>query len=196
MNDIPEITVYNRNDFRNWLKKNHKKYSKLAVIVHKRHTGKSAPTHHELIEEAICFGWIDTTIKRLDEDTFLRYFSKRTENSRWSDNTLSYAKSLLEEGKMTPSGIYYYKLGLTKPTHDHGIPKNPNMPENLKKALDKNKKARQNFDSFSPSAKRTYYRWLLRAKQVETQNKRIKQIIEAALKKNNSLLGANQKSNN
>lgn len=196
MDNIPKIIIYSRNEFRNWLKKNHKKYSKMAVIVHKRHTGKSAPTHRELIEEAICFGWIDTTIKRLDEDTFVRYFSKRNKNSRWSNNTLSYAKKLLEEGKMASEGIHYYKLGLAKPTHDADIPKNPNMPENLEKALNKNKKAGQNFDSFSPSAKRTYYRWLLRAKRIETQNKRIRQIMEAALKKNSNLLGSAQKSNN
>ena len=90
------------------------------------------------MEEAICFGWIDTIIKRLDEDTFIRYFSTRTNNSRWSDNTLSYGKRLIEEGKMSERGLHYYKLGLAKPTHDHGIPKDPPMPDELKAALSKN----------------------------------------------------------
>src|SRR3989344_4572549 len=95
------ITAYKKEDFRKWLKKNHKKESKVAVIVHKRHTGKPAPSHRELMEEAICFGWIDTTVKRIDEDTFIRHFSKRTKNSRWSDNTISYAKQLIKEGRMS-----------------------------------------------------------------------------------------------
>ncbi len=194
--DLITITVYNRKDFRNWLKKNHKKEGRVAVVVHKRHTGKPAPTHRELIEEAICFGWIDTTIKRIDHDTFLRNFTKRNSNSRWSDNTLKYAKQLTKEGKIAPQGMHFYKLGLSKPTHDHGIPKNPDMPPELKKALFKNDKARENFETFSPSVKRTYYRWLLRAKLPETRNKRIRQIIKSAVQKNKNILRSSQKVNN
>jgi len=176
-----KITVYFRNDFRKWLKKNHKKESKMAVIVHKRHTGKPAPTHRELLEEAICFGWIDTMINRLDEDTFLRNFSKRNQNSRWSDNTLSYAKELIKKGKMTKEGLKFYRLGLQRPTHDHGIPKNPNMPRELAAVLVKNKVAKENFDKFSPSTKRVYYRWLLRAKLPATRQKIVEQIVSEML---------------
>ncbi len=196
MKDLIFITAYNRKDFRKWLKKNHKKESRVVVILHKRHTGKSAPTHRELIEEAICFGWIDTTIKRLDDNTFLRNFTRRTTNSRWSNNTLRYAKQLIKEEKMTSEGLHFYKLGLSKPTHDHGIPKNPDMPLELKKALSKNKNARKNFETFSPSIKRTFYRWLLRAKLPETQGKRIRQIIKSASIKNKNLLRPNEKVNN
>ncbi len=190
------ITVFSRKDFRKWLQKNHKKENKVAVIVHKRHTGKPAPTHRELIEEAICFGWIDTTIKRLDEDTFLRHFSKRNLNSRWSDNTLSYARELIKKGRMSKEGLKYYELGAAKPTHDHGIPKNPDMPPELEKALLKNKKAKTGFDSFSPSVKRTYYRWLLRAKLPETKKKRIRQMLKSAQARNKNFLRPNQKANN
>lgn len=181
------ITVYKKEDFRKWLKKNHKKESKVAVVVHKRHTGKPFPSHRELMDEAICFGWIDTTIKRLDEDTFLRNFSKRTNNSRWSDNTISYAKLLIKADRMTEEGLRFYKLGLAKPTHDYGIPKDPPMPKELKAALSKNSKAEKSFATFSPSIKRTLYRWILRAKQPATKEKRIKRIIENALKGNKNV---------
>jgi uncharacterized protein YdeI (YjbR/CyaY-like superfamily) len=174
------ITVYTRNEFRKWLIKNHKKESKVLVIVHKRHTGKPAPTHRELLEEAICFGWIDTTIKRLDEDTFARNFSKRGPKSRWSDNTLSYAKKLLADGRMSPQGIDFYKQGTTRPVHDHGIPKNPEMPDELKKALSKNPSAKDTFEKYSPSVKRMLYRWILRAKLPPTRAKRIGGIVERA----------------
>lgn len=181
---MPRITVYSAEEFRAWLKKHHGKETKLAVVVHKRHTGKSAPTHREMIEEAICWGWIDTTIKRLDEDTFMRHFSRRSEKSKWSDNTLSYAKRLIKQGRMSPAGLHYYKLGKAKPTHDHGIPKNPDMPAELKKALAKNPAAKQAFAKYPPSTTRTLYRWLLRGKQKETREKRVKHIITAALAKN------------
>ena len=190
------ITTYNRNDFRKWLKKYHKKENRVAVIVHKKHTGKPAPTHRELIEEAICFGWIDTTLRRLDEDTYLRNFTKRSNNSRWSDNTLRYAKELIKLGKMTEQGMHFYKLGLAKPTHDHGIPKNPDMPSELAIALSHDKKTKQNFDSFSPSIKKAYYRWILRAKRTLTREKRIGQILKAASERNKNFLKPNEKANN
>jgi len=181
--DVKEVIALDRNDFRKWLEKNHDKEKKVAVILHKKHTGKTSPSHRELMEEAICFGWIDTTIKKIDENKYLRYFAKRNKNSKWSDNTLSYAKDLIKRKKMTKVGIEFYKEGLKKPTHDHGIPKNPDMPQELKKALEKNNKAMENFSKFSPSVKRTFYRWILRAKMPETKDKRIKQIISLASKK-------------
>lgn len=182
------ITVYSANEFRRWLKKNHKKETKMSVIVHKRHTGKPAPTHREVIEEAICFGWIDTTIKRLDENTFMRNFSKRTVNSKWSDNTLSYAKRLLKEGRMSEEGLRFYKMGKAKPTHDHGIPKNPPMPAELATALSKNALAKKKFNAYPPSTKRTLFRWLLRGKLQETKKKRVAHIIKQVGKSNRSIL--------
>ncbi|MBX4210762.1 YdeI/OmpD-associated family protein [Candidatus Parcubacteria bacterium] len=193
--NISRIIAYSRNDFRNWLKINHKKENKVAVIVHKRHTGKNAPTHRELIEEAICYGWIDTTIKRIDHDTFLRHFSKRNAKSKWSDNTLKYAKELIREKKMTPEGLKFYKQGLARPTHDHGIPKNPDMPQELKKVLMEHKVAEKNFKKFAPSTKRMLYRWVLRAKLPETRYKRVKQIVQSAVEKNKNFMRPNQKAN-
>ena len=173
------ITALNRNDFRKWLEKNHDKETKVSIILHKRHTGKPAPTHRELIEEAICFGWIDTIIKKLDDERYLRHFSRRNSKSTWSNNTLGYAKKLIKEGKMTPDGLKFYKLGLKKPTHDDGIPKNPTMPLELKNALSTDTKAKNIFDTFPPSKKKMLYRWILRAKLPETRNKRVNTIIKS-----------------
>jgi len=89
------------------------------------------------MHEAICFGWIDTTVKRLDDGKYTIRFAKRTDKSKWSDNTLKYGKQLLKEGKMSPLGIQRYKEGLDKPTHDHGIPKDPPIPNDLKKELER-----------------------------------------------------------
>jgi uncharacterized protein YdeI (YjbR/CyaY-like superfamily) len=176
------IEVYSAKELRAWLKKHHKSESVVTIIIHKKHTGKTSPTHREQIEEAICFGWIDTTLKRLDEDRYIRHFRKRTTNSKWSDNTLSYAKRLVKEGKMSPQGLHFYELGLAKPTHDHGIPKNPDMPPELKAALAKNKKAREKFEAFPPSRKRMLYRWILRAKLPPTKKKRIDSLLHSERK--------------
>ena len=166
-------------DWRTWLEKNHLTEKKVGVIVHKKHTGKPTLSHREYMNEAICFGWIDTTIKRLDEDTFLRYFARRNDKSRWSDNTLSYAKQLLAEGRMAPEGIRRYNEGRSRKTHDHGIPKNPDMPEELKADLKKNMRAQKAFLLLAPSIKRLLYRMILRAKLPETREKRVRVAIAA-----------------
>ena len=176
------ITAFTKDDFRKWLQEHHLTEKKVRIILHKRHTGKSAPTHRELLEEAIFFGWIDTTLKRLDENQYQRNFVKRNEKSKWSENTLGYAKELLKSGRMSAEGIKYYKLGLKTPTHDAGIPKNPEMPEELAIVLRKNKKAKHFFDKYPPSHKKMLYRWILHAKLPETRAKRIQKIIEGAQK--------------
>ncbi|MBT4135489.1 hypothetical protein HOD75_03610 [archaeon] len=184
-----EIIVFKKEDFRKWLVKNHDNENKVSVIIYKKHTGKESPSHRELMDEAICFGWIDTTIKGLDEEKYIRNFSKRTKNSTWSNNTISYGKELIEQGRMTPAGLKFYKEGLRKPTHDAGIPKNPSMPNKLRTALDKNPKAKENFNNFPPSIKKMHYRWILRGKRKETRIKRINLIVEAAKVGKRNLFG-------
>src|SRR3989338_778451 len=164
-------------DWRTWLEKNHLTEKKVGVIVHKKHTGKPTLSHREYMNEAICFGWIDTTIKRIDENTFLRYFARRNDKSKWSENTLSYAKELLATGRMSLEGIKRYKEGLQRKTHDYGIPKNPKMPRDLKQALEEENALKQ-FTYLTKSAKRMHLRWLLRAKLPKTRKKRIKEIIK------------------
>ncbi len=178
MSDENLIEVFDKEDFRKWLDKNHDKYKEIGLVLHKKHTGKGSPSHKELMFEAICYGWIDTTIKSLDENRFIRYFSRRSKNSSWSYNTLSYAKQLIKEGRMKLSGMKFYKEGLKKKPLDFGIPKNPDMPEELEKELNKKLISKRNFEKLSPSVKRTYYRWIIRAKLPETRKKRIKLIIE------------------
>lgn len=178
--ETPTITAYDRKDFRKWLAKHHTTEKSVVVLLHKRHTGKRAPVHRELLEEAICFGWIDTTLHRIDDDVYARKFVRRNEKGKWSDNTLRYARELIVQGKMTPEGLRFYKLGKAKPTHDHGIPKNPSMPAELKDALEKDAVARKHFETYPPSAKRALYRWILRGKLPATRAKRISQIVAGA----------------
>lgn len=175
------LKIYDKKEFRNWLDKNHDKHKKIGLILHKKHTGKSSPSHRELMDEAICYGWIDTTIKRLDENRFIRYFCRRSKNSTWSYNTLSYAKKLIEEGRMMPSGLVFYKEGLKKKPNDYGLERDSEIPRELKKALSKNKIAKKKFDSLSPSAKKVYFRGVLRAKLQETKNKRVNAVLKEIL---------------
>ncbi len=179
MKDQETITIHCKSleEWHEWLKENHLKEKSVAIIVNKKHTGMGTISHLDSMKEAICFGWIDTTLKRLDENQYVRNFRRRTDKSTWSDNTLRYAKELLEQGRLSPEGLKRYKEGLSKPTLDHGIPKNPETPKDLKEELKNNKEAEKNFNNLAPSHKRTYLRWIIKAKLPETRKKRIDSTI-------------------
>lgn len=168
-------------EWRKWLEKNHQKEKRVFLIKYKKHTGKPTFTHNAAMREAICFGWIDTTVKRLDHDRYGHFFVRRGENAGWSNNTLRYAKEMVKEGKMSSFGMKRYKQGLKKTTIDHGLPKNPELPKELKNALAKNKKAKTFFDGLAPSYRRFHIIMVSRAVRPETKQKRVKEIIQKCL---------------
>lgn len=178
--NIKSIYAKNPKEWRNWPLKNHKKENKVNLIKYRKHTGKPSVTSKQAMEEAICFGWIDTTMKRLDDDRYMQRFSKRTKNSKWSRNTLKYGKELIKKRKMTKAGLEAYQKGLKKGPFDHYRKKNPKTPEDLIKELSKkkNKKAKDNFEDFSKSNKRYYLWWIESAKRPETRKRRINHVVE------------------
>ncbi len=189
MKEVKQIYFPTRVSWRNWLAKNHLSKKKIAVVVYKKHTGKPSPNHKELMEEAICFGWIDTTINRLDHEKYLRHFVRRNNKSKWSKNTLSYAKDLMKKRKMSEEGMKRYNEGLAKTPHDFGIAKNPRVPKYLIEEIDKKRMAKENFEKIPKSYKRTLLRWFLRAKLDETKKRRA-EIIVQSLRKNKRLFPA------
>ena len=182
-----EIVIYlkNKHEWREWLSKNHLKESKVRLIKYKKHTNKPTLVNKEAMFEAICFGWIDTTVKKIDEERYSQCFVRRNANSRWSRNTLSYAKQLIKEGRMTPAGLKFYKEGLKRPVIDHDVPKNAPIPVELKKELVKNNLF-DVFNKLAPSYKRMHIVWLSRAKMLETKAKRVKLIVQDVAKKKKS----------
>lgn len=185
MEDIKTFYPKNREEWRRWLEKNHLKKEKIGLILYKKHTGKPTLNHKISMEEAICFGWIDTTLKKLDDERYMITYVRRTDKSRWSNNTLSYAKKLIEEKKMSAHGLKRYKEGLQRPVIDFILPKD-HKSEDLYKELDKNKIAKENFEKLAPSYKRNYVRWIERAKRAETRKKRILETVNR-LKENKKL---------
>ena len=109
-----KIYFKNTSEWRKWLKKNHEKEKAVNLIKYKKHTGKPSLTSKEAMHEAICFGWIDTTINRIDKNRYSQKFVKRNKNGRWSANTISYARKLIREERMTPTGLKSFKEGFKK----------------------------------------------------------------------------------
>jgi len=174
------ISPKSRAQWRRWLERNHGQKDAVLVLMQKRHTGKPAVNHRESLEEALCFGWVDTITKRIDEDVYARRFVKRKPGANWSVNTLSYAKRLLADGKMTPAGIKAYELGLKKRPHDYDRPTTLHIPADLQAALAA-LGATKRFAAWSPSQRKMLLYWIVRAKRPETRAKRIKELAQRVL---------------
>jgi uncharacterized protein YdeI (YjbR/CyaY-like superfamily) len=99
------LHVTKRRDWRAWLKSHHETEKEIWLIFHKKHTGKGRLAYDDAVEEAICFGWIDSIIKRRDEQTYVQKFTPRNLNSRWSSLNVERAKKMIAAGLMTAAGL-------------------------------------------------------------------------------------------
>ncbi|MGB2982026.1 MAG: hypothetical protein WBC77_12350, partial [Candidatus Zixiibacteriota bacterium] len=99
------LYVTNRDDWRAWLRKNHSSQKEVWLIYYKKHTGKPRIPYDDAVEEALCYGWIDSTIKRIDEEKYAQKFTPRSEKSNWSELNKRRAKKMIREGRMTQAGL-------------------------------------------------------------------------------------------
>lgn len=182
---MPAITkklyIINRSTWRKWLSENHDTQKDVWLVFYKKHTKKPSISYDDAVEEALCYGWIDTTVKRIDEDIYVRRFTKRKAGSEWSESNIRRVIKMISDGKMSQSGLHSFK-GARKRIKLRSVSKRTTIPRDLKKVLEKNKKACQNFKKFAPSYKREYVRWILSAKKEETRMRRIITVVERSAK--------------
>lgn len=174
--------------WRAWLEKNHDKKSEVWLISYKRHTGRNAISVDDAIEEALCFGWIDSTIRRVDDETFARKFSRRRPGSEWSQLNIRRVRKLVEDGRMTPAGLAAFKAP-SRPKHriaPRDAPLEP--PPDLAHGMGRNARAKASYEKFPPSAKRLYHSWILSAKRPETRARRVAEAVERIASNERTLL--------
>jgi uncharacterized protein YdeI (YjbR/CyaY-like superfamily) len=99
------LLVTKRRDWRAWLKSHHETEKEIWLVFHKKHTGKAGLTYDDAVEEAICFGWIDSIVKRRDEQTYVQRFTPRNPKSNWSILNIDRAKKMIAAGLMTAAGL-------------------------------------------------------------------------------------------
>jgi uncharacterized protein YdeI (YjbR/CyaY-like superfamily) len=194
MGELEQIYFDSRKSFRKWLEENYNKSLGIWMIFYKKHVNKDCITYNEALEEALCFGWIDSIIKKVDDDQYLRKFTPRTNVSKWSDINKKLALSLINENKMTEAGLrkidIYLKTG--KVDWEVKSPKNDNakkefhIPDFILKEFAKNEPALANFNNLALTYKRHYIQWITSAKREETIQSRLKESIEL-LKENRKL---------
>jgi uncharacterized protein YdeI (YjbR/CyaY-like superfamily) len=168
------LYVTNRLDLRAWLEKNHSSEGEVWLIYYKKHTGEPTISYEDAVEEAICFGWIDTTVRRLDDERYAQKFTPRRPKSKWNKRNIQRARKMIREGRMTESGL---KIFNERREYEE-IVETLEIPPDLKKALKEDKLAWKNFNSFAPSYRRMYIYYITSAKRDETRKKRIYQVVK------------------
>jgi uncharacterized protein YdeI (YjbR/CyaY-like superfamily) len=186
MQDTETIYLPNREGWREWLEKNHDNGSAIWLIFYKKHTGKPSIPYDDAVEEALCFGWIDSLIKRIDADRYSRKFTPRNMNSTWSVANVTRVERLIRQGRMTEKGLRLYQYArenrlLPDRSTQHKLPV-PGIPSWFHEALEKNPAARKHFDRLAPSHKRQYLGWIMDAKKAETRLRRLGEAIDMLTK--------------
>jgi uncharacterized protein YdeI (YjbR/CyaY-like superfamily) len=175
-----------RSEWHDWLEQHHASEKEVWLVYTKKGSGKPSITYLESLEEALCFGWIDSIIQKIDEEKYARKFNPRRAGSKWSELNKHLVAKLNQEGRMTPAGLATVDFSL--PEAEAPRPKRPELPlpDWLKAGLMTSPKAWENFDRLPPSHKRNYIGWISDAKKEETRQRRIQEAIKR-LEKNERL---------
>jgi uncharacterized protein YdeI (YjbR/CyaY-like superfamily) len=173
-----------RADWRDWLSKNHAITTSVWLFFFKKSTGKRGITLEEAVEEAICFGWIDGKLRRVDEERFMLRFSIRKDSSVWSRINRLRAEKLIANGKMTSAGLIKIEQAKESGYWDKAYTNKikEELPADLLEALKNDKKAIDNFQRFANTYQNMYVGWVNSAKSIETRKKRIDKVVEQALR--------------
>ncbi len=175
---IPEYYFKTAKEWRVWLEANHDKSQGVFIIFYKVGHEKESMRWEEAVQQALCFGWIDSTVKSLGEGKRRQYFCPRNPKSAWSKLNKTYIKDLTAKGMMHQSGLN--KIANAKSDGswtaldnvENGV-----IPDDLQKEFDSNPKAYSNYKNFSWTYQKSYLYWLNQAKRAETRSNRIKQIV-------------------
>jgi len=179
-----ELYFKTRYEWRKWLEENHSACNGVWLVYYKKHSGKPSMPYNDAVEEALCFGWIDGKIKRVNDEYYIQWFTQRRKGSVWSKLNSDRVQKLIKEGRMKPKGLAVYEEAVKKPELFYEINKDRGaiIPDDLCAALQKNKTAEANFYAFPPSRRRLFVLWLDSAKKEETRSARISKIVEQAEK--------------
>jgi uncharacterized protein YdeI (YjbR/CyaY-like superfamily) len=178
---IETICPESRQQWRQWLQENHDKRPSVWLIYYKKKSNKPSLDWSEAVDEALCFGWIDSKRQAIDEEKFRQYFCRRKPNSTWSKINKDKIERLTEAGLMTPAGLE--SIETAKQNGSWSLLDDAEkliIPKDLEKAFQTRPGSKSFFLSLSRSDKTAILQWLLLAKREQTRQKRIQEIAELA----------------
>ena len=164
--------------WRQWLAKHHATEPEVWLIFHKKHTGKPSVAHYDALDEALCYGWIDSLVKRIDDDRYAIKFTPRKADSNWSSVNIKRYEALKKAKRLAAPGIARSPKG--RPVVDG--PPAASLPTaamrgEVEKALKQDGPAWKGFEALAPSHRRRYLNWVAMAKREETRQKRLREAI-------------------
>jgi uncharacterized protein YdeI (YjbR/CyaY-like superfamily) len=171
---LDTLEVPSHKDWRRWLKENHARSRGVWLVFYKDHTGVKLLEYEESICEALCFGWVDSLVRWLDDDRYARKFTPRTATSKWSDSNRRRWAELKAAGLLAEPGL------AAAPTNARYTAKAeiPELPGYIANAFRKNAKAWRLFCGLAPGYRRLFVMWIHTAKRPETREKRIRESIK------------------
>lgn len=181
MKEAEEICPRSRQEWRDWLELNHKEKDVVWLIFYKKSTLKFNLSWSESVDEALCFGWIDSTKKTIDNERFKHYFSKRKSKSNWSKVNKDKVKILIDQKLMKEAGFKSIEIAKENGSWTNlDTVERLEIPEDLEIGLKRRKGAMQYFESLNKSSKKGLIYWVVSAKRSDTRIKRISEIVENA----------------
>jgi uncharacterized protein YdeI (YjbR/CyaY-like superfamily) len=170
-----------RAEWRAWLEQNHTRTEGIWLVSYKKGTGKPRFDYEEAVEEALCFGWIDSKGKKLDEERSMLWFAPRKPGSGWAKPNKERVERLIAEGRMSPAGLA--KIEAAKQDGSWNAldaVEALEIPADLMEAFAANPPAQACFEAFPRSAKRGILFWIASAKRPETRAKRVEETARLA----------------
>lgn len=175
------ITPTSSQEWRDWLHANHQREESIWVVFYKVSSDVPSLTWSEAVDEALCFGWIDSTKRPIDKERYKQYFTKRKPKSNWSKINKDKIEQLTAEGRMAEAGLQ--SVAVAKQNGSWTILDEIEalvVPQDLEAELNTNPAAKEYFEGLSKSVKKMYLHWVMSAKRPETRQKRITEIVENA----------------
>ena len=178
MEDKEHHYFKNATEWREWLMKNHQSSKGVYLIFYKVSSEFESMRWEEAVQVAICFGWIDSTVRKIDEERRKQVFSPRKDKSVWSKLNKTYIEKLIKENLMHESGLAKIEIAKKNGSWESlDAVEELMIPTDLENAFKKNNEAYNNYLNFSPSYRKSYLYWLNQAKREETRTNRITEII-------------------
>ncbi len=171
-----------RKEWRAWLQAHHAKESEIWLTHYRVSSSQPGVRHQEAVEEALCFGWIDGRLKKIDDERYKLRYSPRRPNSPWSRINREKAEKLIRSGRMTAAGLARIEEAKKAGTWQRAYTNRTRerMPSDLKAALLENGQAWDNFSRFANTYRNMYIGWVVSAKTRETREKRIARVVAQA----------------
>ena len=181
MKEFERVQVENRADLRAWLSANYMREESIWLVTFKKHVAGKYIPWDDVVEEALCFGWIDSLPRKLDEERSMLLLSPRRPGSPWSRINKQRVEKLMEAGLVMPPGLKVIEKAQVDGSWTvYDEIEDLIIPNDLGAALEKNKTAAANFEAFSDSAKKAILWWIKSAKQPATRQKRIAETVQLA----------------